>query len=261
YPAWFPDKWRQENARMARAMELSDHVFYQSEFCKKSADTFLGVRAKSYDILYNGVDTESFKPIEHSVCNDYFTFLLSGNISASTYYRLTNALDGLEVALRNGLNVKINFSGLMPQTLEVQFVNDIEKRNLQDRFLMSGAYSRKQAPQIFGGADAYLITKHNDPCPNVVLEAMACGLPILYAASGGVPELVGGAGVSLAVPETYDANPVPTAEAIAEGMAKIIYQRDAFSSLARERAVQKFDIQLWAQRHKVVFDRLVNGCQ
>lgn len=261
YPAWFPDKWREENARMARAMELSDHVFYQSEFCKKSADTFLGVSAKSYDILYNGVDTDFFKPIKHPVRNDYFTFLLSGNIAASTYYRLTNALDGLEFALRQGLNVKIRFSGILPQTLQAQFINDIEKRNLQDRFLMSGAYSREQAPQIFGSADAYFITKHNDPCPNVVLEAMACGLPILYAASGGVPELVGEAGVSLAVPETYDESPAPSAEAIADSMAKIIQQRDVFSALARERAVQKFDIQLWAEHHQIVFDRLVNRCQ
>ena len=126
---------------------------------------------------------------------------------------------------------------------------------------MSGAYNRTQAPQIFGSADAYLITKHNDPCPNVVLEAMACGLPILYAASGGVPELVGEAGVSLVVPETYDESPVPSAADIVEGMASIMQKRDVFSSLARERAVQKFDIQLWAQHHKMIFDKLVNKCQ
>ena len=32
--------------------------------------------------------------------------------------------------------------------------------------------------------------KYKDPCPNSVIEAMSCGLPILYSNSGGLPELV-----------------------------------------------------------------------
>ena len=57
------------------------------------------------------------------------------------------------------------------------------------RFL--GAYNASKAPAIYQAADAYLMMKYNDPCPNTVLEALASGLPVLYSASGGVPELVG----------------------------------------------------------------------
>ena len=32
---------------------------------------------------------------------------------------------------------------------------------------------------------------HNDPCPNTVLEALSCALPVVYSNTGGVPELVG----------------------------------------------------------------------
>jgi glycosyltransferase involved in cell wall biosynthesis len=43
--------------------------------------------------------------------------------------------------------------------------------------------------------DAYIAASRNDPCSNALLEALACGLPAVYRASGGHPELVGDAGV------------------------------------------------------------------
>ena len=43
--------------------------------------------------------------------------------------------------------------------------------------------------------DVYLAPSRNDPCSNAVLEALACGLPVVYLRSGGHPELVGDAGL------------------------------------------------------------------
>jgi glycosyltransferase involved in cell wall biosynthesis len=54
--------------------------------------------------------------------------------------------------------------------------------------------------------DVYLAPSRNDPCSNALLEALACGLPAVYRASGGHPELVGDAGVAFA-----DAEEVPDA--------------------------------------------------
>lgn len=43
--------------------------------------------------------------------------------------------------------------------------------------------------------DVYVAPSRNDPCSNALLEALACGLPVLYLRSGGHPELVGDAGL------------------------------------------------------------------
>jgi glycosyltransferase involved in cell wall biosynthesis len=43
--------------------------------------------------------------------------------------------------------------------------------------------------------DLYLAASRNDPCSNALLEALACGLPAAYLASGGHPELVGEGGL------------------------------------------------------------------
>lgn len=47
-------------------------------------------------------------------------------------------------------------------------------------------------------ADVFIAPSLHDPCSNAVLEALACGLPVLYARSGGHAELVGEAGFGFA---------------------------------------------------------------
>ena len=49
--------------------------------------------------------------------------------------------------------------------------------------------------------DVFVAPSVNDPASNAVLEALACGLPVLYARSGGHPELVGDAGLGFDDPE------------------------------------------------------------
>jgi glycosyltransferase involved in cell wall biosynthesis len=49
--------------------------------------------------------------------------------------------------------------------------------------------------------DVYLAPSRNDPCSNALLEALACGLPAVFRASGGHPELVGDGGLPFESPE------------------------------------------------------------
>ncbi len=50
-------------------------------------------------------------------------------------------------------------------------------------------------------SDIYITASRNDPCSNSLLEALACGLPVIYLNSGGHGELVKGAGIAFDKPD------------------------------------------------------------
>jgi glycosyltransferase involved in cell wall biosynthesis len=257
YPAWYPQGWEQENARMARLHAAASHVFYQSEFCRRCALRFLGARGGPAEVLYNAVDTERFTPA-HDVVRRPFTFLLTGKISKVTGYRVTSAIEGLAAARRGGLDLRLTVAGAIDPDVDAAVRALAQQRGLAAAVAFTGPYTGQDAPGIYRSADAYLITKHNDPCPNVVLEALASGLPVLYAASGGVPELVGeAAGIGLPVEESFHKDLWPSPDAIADGMARIITSRETMARAARARATESFGQNPWLDRHEALFRKLV----
>ena len=258
YPAWYPHGWEAENTRMAIAYEGASHVFWQSEFCRRCADRFLGPRRAGGEVLYNAVDTDRFRPEPTANTSGAFRLLLTGKIGVSTAYRLASSIDVVALARRNGLNVVLTVAGAIALAVEGEARAQIDRLGLTGAVTFLGSYGGQQAPEIYRAADAYIMTKHNDPCPNVVIEAMAAGLPILYSASGGVPELVGpSAGVGLPVEESFDRVIVPAPLAIAEGLAELVAKRDDMATAARTRAVEKFGLEHWISRHGAVFEQLV----
>ncbi|MDI1345178.1 MAG: glycosyltransferase family 4 protein [Pseudolabrys sp.] len=258
YPGWYPDGWQRENARMATVHSAADHVFYQSEFCRFCAEKFLGRRSGLSEILFNGVDTDHFVPANNEPKPGPFTFLATGKFGASTAYRLSSSIAGLAAARAGGLDVRLTIAGPIEPAVEVKARVLTEALGLNEFVAFLGPYTGAQAPAIYQAADAYLMTKHNDPCPNAVLEALACGLPILYSASGGVPEQVGpDAGFGLPVPFTFETDVAPEPNAIAAGMVHVIRQRDTMATAARARAVERFDLSLWFARHETIFRSLV----
>lgn len=62
-----------------------------------------------------------------------------------------------------------------------------------------------QVAALLRDHDIYLTASWHDPCSNALLEALACGLPAVYAQSGGHPELVGGGGEGFTLPEEIPA--------------------------------------------------------
>jgi len=63
-----------------------------------------------------------------------------------------------------------------------------------------GAITTAEVAGALRRHDVYLAPSRNDPCSNALLEALACGLPAVFRASGGHPELVGEAGIPFEEP-------------------------------------------------------------
>jgi len=245
YPGWAGDQTERINDAFRRPLLAADHVLYQSEFCKRSADEFLGQPRGTWEVLPNAVDVDQFTPGEPP--NDA-VLLLAGDQSQA--YRL-------EVALRTLAQLpeaRLIVTGRLvsdPQPL-------LRELDVADRVEFVGRYAQRDAPELYRRADLLLHTKVQDPCPTAVLEAMACGLPVVYAASGGTVELVGDeAGVGVAHPLSWERDEPPAPEAFAEAVRAALAQRDRLAVAARRRAVERFALGPWLDRHAELFSELV----
>jgi len=128
----------------------------------------------------------------------------------------------------------------------------------EDRVELAGPYTYDEAPALLRRGSVLVHTKFNDPCPGVVLEAMACGLPVVHSASGGTPELVGpDAGIGVEAPLDFERDHPPDPAALAEAVNRVL-DDGAYRAAARERALG-FDLAPWVERHAELFQALLGG--
>ena len=261
YEAWYQGNWQYENARMSTPYHLADYVFYQSKFCEEAANKFLGKRKGDSEILYNAVNTALFKPNKESFyqTDTPFIFLLTGQIDKHLYYRVESTIKALAAVIKEGLNAKLIISGGLDYDVTKLSKALINELKINNSVKFTGPYKQEDAPSIYNYANAYIMTKHNDPCPNTVIEALSCGLPVLYSHSGGVPELVGNdAGIALECKKSWESVQTPCVKDICDGMLDIANRHEEMSNFARNRAIEKFDIKKWIKRHKIIFEKLLS---
>lgn len=257
YPAWAGPGWRDANGPMAELIVLADHVFYQSAFCQTSAERFLGVRAESSEVLHNPVDTKLFFP--RPAARDSLRLLLGG--TQYQRYRIDLAFATLAVVRKERADARLEVTGRLTwRRSEAVARADAEamaeRHGVRDSVTFSGPYSQRDAPGVFARADILLHTKYNDPCPGVVLEAMACGVPVVYSDSGGTPELVGEAGRGVATELSWERDILPSPAALAAAVIEVASDLRGYAAVARERAVSRFDLERWLARHRDVFGAL-----
>jgi glycosyltransferase involved in cell wall biosynthesis len=250
YPGWAGDEAEALNRPLRRALFAATHVLYQSEFSRESSNLFLGHPAGTSEVLYNAVDVDRFTPTDEPP-PDGPVLLLGGDQTQA--YRLEVGLRTFARVLESEPGARLLVSGRLvsdPQPL-------LDELGVRDRVELTGRYAQRDAPGLLRRAHVLLHTKVKDPCPSSVIEAMACGLPVVYPGSGGTVELVGDeAGIGVAHPDAWERDEPPAPEALAGAVAQVLAELPRYRIAARARAVERFALGPWLDRHAELFDRL-----
>lgn len=211
-PRWFFPKiarnvntivFKQLNKTILNNYKLADRVIYQSEFSKFQTEKLLferfklNVPPKESTIIYNGVDLERFKPMKGYRDEESFpNILISHRLAPSK--RAHQAYLIIERLIKQYPNLKVHVVGggirnpfHFGRDSRAEMIKDIRKRGLSKYFVFHGYIEPEQLAKTYNKCDFMLNLSYADPCPNVVVEAMACGLPVIAPNHGGIPELVG----------------------------------------------------------------------
>jgi hypothetical protein len=79
----------------------------------------------------------------------------------------------------------------------------------------------------------------------------------VHPASGGTVELVGDeAGIGVPHPDTWERDDPPEPAAMADAVERVLADLARFSAGARARAVERFALEPWLERHAELFERL-----
>ena len=255
YPGWFKGNYQRKNLNNSKLYHLADYVIWQSEFCKKASEKFLGERKGEGRILYNPVDTNIFFP-KFDVSRSNFTFLITGNIRKENNYRINSVFDAFKEILKNNNKIHLNIAGFLED--KDFLLAKAAKLKIMDSITFIGKFTQKEAPHIYQNADAYITLTFQDNCPSAVLEAMSSGLPIIYSNSGGIPELVDkNSGIGLPVYENWDSIEIPEKNDLIRSIFEIMDRKKEMSEAARTRATNLFNLKKWVKIHKEIFEKLL----
>ena len=263
YPGWWGAGYERVNAPLAHLLHRADHVFYQSDFCRRAADRFLGARTGPWEILYNAIDTERFAPAAPPLPSSPVVLLMAGTQDA--LYTVRTAFEAVAALARGGIDTRLLVAGRLRWTPDEAACaraarQDAARLGIGDRVEFVGLYTQATAPALYRRAHVLLHTTYNDPCPSPVIEALASGLPVVHSLSGGVPELVGPeAGVGIPVEQGWDRDVACDPQAVAAAVEALMARRDAVVAAARRRATERFDVRPWLARHREAFESLILG--
>lgn len=260
FPAWDGANFEASNQPLKRIIAFADFIIYQSQFCKDSAERYISPPTVPHEIIYNPVDTRLFSPETCSARPETLTLLLGGNQYEK--YRLELALQTLKALHQTVPNAKLIVTGnlwLPRDEAEAWTKQALKDMSLTEHVTFTGTYAQTDAPALYSQAHLLLHTKYADPSPGLVLEAMSLGMPVVHLDNGGVPELVGDAGIGVHVEHDWDKINLPSPQAMADAVMQVYDRRKEFSQKARQRAVDLFSLEKFAARHKEIFEKALDG--
>jgi glycosyltransferase involved in cell wall biosynthesis len=218
---------------------LSDHVIYQSQFIKRWWEDWYRPARVPSSVIINGVDLNRYTPngLHERPSSHYRLLVVEGSLAGAQNAGLFNA-----AYLAEALSKKSKIELTVVGRVDGRSKNRIEKQTIfRTRFM--GTIPADHIPWLMRSSHLLYSAEVNPPCPNSVIEALACALPVVGFDTGSLSELVQGDAGRLAA---YGANEwklqKPDIPALAEAATEVLQDQPRFRKSARERAESNFDL-------------------
>lgn len=183
-----------------RVLKKSKKVITVSHFEKNRIGEFFGIKGNhKLDAIYNGV-SEHFKPVtnteelqrvkeKYNLPEKYFFFLGNTDPKKNTTGTLKAFSDFLKQTESEHKLVMLDYDKTELNKLLIE-INDT---NLINHIILTGYVVNTDLPSIYSQCDVFLYPSLRESFGIPMLEAMACGVPVITSNTSSMPEVSGGA--------------------------------------------------------------------
>jgi len=227
---------------------LAGRIVYQSAFARNWWEDWYGIVPAPAVMIHNGVDLDTYTPEgPHERPQGRFRLLVvEGSLGG-----------GYETGLENAVSLaeELNFKHKIP--MELMVVGKVSPAqeawwNSRSRvpLLWAGTLEREAIPGIDRSAHLFFAADLHPACPNSVIEALACGLPVAAFDTGALRELVPPQAGCIA---PYGSDPwkleKPDIPGLADMAARALMNLTPYRLAARAHAGQSFDLDNMVEKY------------
>ena len=242
----------------------ADRIAAVSGAIKSDLFTCYRIPKERIDVVYNGVDTQLFRPLNDPILPDRVREAIGG-MKVVLYVGhfgprkgvglLVRAMSRVLIKVPNAILVCI---GGVPKWLGGdnsywnQIQETIRREGLDGKILLLDRVSNDELPNYYAAANVFVLPSYYESFAKVVAEAMACMRPVVVTRGGGIDEVVedGVSGIKVGY---------GSVESLAEAIVEILSDENLGRKMG-ERGRQKVEAEFtWdsvAQRVNQIYDRI-----
>ena len=181
---------------MGRAAKNAEHIFTVSNNSKKDIIRFFGVPDGKITVTYNAVDDDfrvkdkaeiDYLYEKYNIPRDKKLLLFVGNLKP--HKNLGTLLHALKNLHRD--DVMLILVGKAFKNLDLE--KQEEEMGIREKVIHTGLVSKEELVDLYNLADVFVFSSLYEGFGIPLLEAMACGTPVIAANNSSIPEVVGDA--------------------------------------------------------------------
>lgn len=187
-PLVYPSEIRDTSLRLQwqltpKALKLADKIIAISNYTKQEIERLTDISSSRIEVVHQGIDHEHYKPTAKQEARnklglsheDTFVLVVSSSLE---HKRIEEAKPIIEAVREENPKVKLLKAGYGEELTGEHVVN-------------TGWVDEEDMPALYSAADVYLHPSEYEGFGLPVLEAMACGTPVVARDVASIPEIVG----------------------------------------------------------------------
>ena len=238
-------RWHYFLRMQTRVAQKLPRIATVSENSKKDIASAFSIEPEKIDVVYNGIDTNTFKPIP-DIAREPFTLITTA--SADQPLKGTQHLmPALAELVDRFPNIRLIMIGKPKAGGKTEKL--IERHNLSARLELVHGIPTHEIVRLYARSSVAIVPSEYEGFGLPAGEAMACGVPVVSTDGGALPEVVGDAGVVV---------PAKDPKAIADAVAALLNndeRRLGLGEAGRARIEQQFSWRQTAEQMTAIYER------